>query len=447
MRLLKDLVLRTSERLGYQILHRDYFERERAAVAEDAARKIAAEKAHAAVEIARARELAQEASERAERLEAETWSDISADTQISMASSCRPLLPISPQAAWSEMPRSIAALANAIAASAAFNNEVLPYFPEYPTRSFISADARAYLYALIRSLKPARVAEIGTLFAGTSEVIARALWENGTGALHTIDPFGARRAPPVLKRWPQALRAITTFRPVNSMEFFARIALSGQRLDMVLIDGDHDYEFALFDIQMAARVLQPGGILLIDNVDQSGPFEAAGRFMSANPEWTKLENGKPLYGEPFNREGRASLPGTNLILLQAPQEFIVRAAPVSWGQKAVACSAIDGFELELGPCPHGGRLHYQAWLRAFGDSAARIEEFTAAGAISVAAAPTGQKLVHPFKAPLRSEFPRLFSDSSHTFEVELAWRSTSGAGLGLARLPQPIPAGIAVSQT
>jgi predicted O-methyltransferase YrrM len=410
MRFLKDLVLRTSERLGYVILHRDRFEQERAAAAKGAA-----------LETTGAREPA--------------------------VSPCRPLLPISPQATWAEAPQSIAALASAIASSAAFTDEVLPYFLEYPARSFISAEARAYLYALIRSLKPARVAEIGTLFAGTSEVIARALWENGTGTLHTIDPFGAGRAPSVLKRWPQALRAITTFQPINSMEFFARVALSGQRLDMVLVDGDHDYEFALFDIQMAARVLQPGGILLIDNVDQSGPFEAAGRFMSTNPEWTKLENGKPPDDEPFSREGRASLPGTNLILLQAPREFIVRAAPVSWGQKAVACSAIEGFELELGPCSCGGTLHYQAWLRAFGDSAARIEEFTVTGAINVAATPTGQKLIHPFKAPLRSEFPRMFSDSSHTFELELAWRSTSTAGLGLTRLPQPIPAGIAVSQT
>jgi hypothetical protein len=39
-------------------------------------------------------------------------------------------------------------------------------------------------------LRPKVVAEVGTLFAGTTETLARALWENGEGVVHTTDPFG-----------------------------------------------------------------------------------------------------------------------------------------------------------------------------------------------------------------------------------------------------------------
>jgi hypothetical protein len=51
---------------------------------------------------------------------------------------------------------------------------------------------------LIRTLRPQAVAEVGTLFAGTTEVMARALWENGSGVIHTADPYGADRCPEII---------------------------------------------------------------------------------------------------------------------------------------------------------------------------------------------------------------------------------------------------------
>ena len=61
----------------------------------------------------------------------------------------------------------------------------------YPPRALMSEESRAILFTLIRMLRPKVVVEIGTLFAGTTEVMARALWENGEGVIHTTDPFGA----------------------------------------------------------------------------------------------------------------------------------------------------------------------------------------------------------------------------------------------------------------
>src|SRR5258706_3140961 len=81
----------------------------------------------------------------------------------------------------------------------------------YPPRALMSEESRAILFTLIRMLRPKVVVEIGTLFAGTTEVMARALWENGEGVIHTTDPFGADRCPGIIAGWPKELRDITVY--------------------------------------------------------------------------------------------------------------------------------------------------------------------------------------------------------------------------------------------
>jgi hypothetical protein len=49
------------------------------------------------------------------------------------------------------------------------------YFSRYPGRSLMSDHSRAVLYSLVRMMRPQLIAEIGTLYAGTTEVFARAL--------------------------------------------------------------------------------------------------------------------------------------------------------------------------------------------------------------------------------------------------------------------------------
>ena len=63
-------------------------------------------------------------------------------------------------------------------------------------RGLISAASSALIYTLVRNAKPRHVVEIGTYDGGTSEVICRALHENGSGTLHTVAPFEAERAFP-----------------------------------------------------------------------------------------------------------------------------------------------------------------------------------------------------------------------------------------------------------
>src|SRR5258708_7520710 len=64
--------------------------------------------------------------------------------------------------------------------------------------ALVSPDSQALLYTLIRLLRPEIVVEIGTYKASTTEAMALAIVENGFGALHTVDPYGAEMAPKII---------------------------------------------------------------------------------------------------------------------------------------------------------------------------------------------------------------------------------------------------------
>jgi predicted O-methyltransferase YrrM len=308
------------------------------------------------------------------------------------------------------------------------------YFSDYPARSMISDNSRAVLFSLIRTLRPQIVVEVGTLFAGTTEVMARALWENGEGILHTIDPYGADRCPAIFATWPQELRNVTRFHVLNSMDFFHWADSQRLTLDLVLVDGAHDYEFALFDLQMAARLLRPGGIVVMDNAEQIGPYKASRAFIDANPAWRELGQALASYdrADPFNLT-RSSAFETSFVLLQAPTYFPVGEGPHSWGQMITTSCQLDGFILEPLPQATAGTLHYQAILRGFFRDGS-IPEAKIVDSVRLDVEGPA-KIAHEFKTPLR-----LAADAHHyTLEINLSWQADPGLSLlALAAVPAPL---------
>src|SRR5262249_38378227 len=127
--------------------------------------------------------------------------------------------------------------------------------------------------------------EIGTHRVGTTEVLARALWETGAGHLDTIDPYEGEQCPGLIAALPEPLRERITFHAVSSAEHFDLAIARGVPYDFVLVDGSHEFEFALFDLLCAARLMRPGGLVVLDNIDQAGPRFATKVFLDGNPEW------------------------------------------------------------------------------------------------------------------------------------------------------------------
>ena len=200
--------------------------------------------------------------------------------------------------------------------------------------ALVSPDSQALLYSLIRILRPATAVEIGTYKASTTEAMARAIADNRFGKLHTVDPFGAATVPNIIRRWPRELQAVTNVHLVDSMLFFAEMQKNGERADLVFVDGNHDYEFALFDIQCAARLLNPGGFLVIDNIAQPGPFFAAQDFMrrGAVQGWAECGSSLNRYrqGEMFDIH-RTTTHNTDFCILRAPQSISISDRPVTFG--------------------------------------------------------------------------------------------------------------------
>jgi predicted O-methyltransferase YrrM len=253
-------------------------------------------------------------------------------------------------------------------------------------RSLISSQSQALLYSLIRNLCPEHVFEIGAYKAGTTEAICRALHSNNRGIAHAVDPFQGEYIAEVLKFWPPELLRHVRLHIKDSMAFFGD--MEGQRIhpELVFVDGNHEYEYAAFDIACGARLLAPGGFIFVDNVSQPGPFFAAHDFLAANQGWRELGNAASHY----NREkafdtGRGTIVGTDFIVLRAPVTYGVGERPfnmerIRWGTGKVA-----GLHLKLVPPDQGGRLTVQAVLRGFG---AVLVETTSEASVQVEAGRT-----------------------------------------------------------
>jgi predicted O-methyltransferase YrrM len=241
------------------------------------------------------------------------------------------------------------------------------YFSENPAaaRSLVSGASQALLFSLVRNLAPQHVIEIGTFKGGTSEAIGRALYANGGGLLHTIGPFDSGIFLPLYRTWPEALRDRVRFYSVDSMAFFMRIQKNDIQPSLVFVDGNHDYEFALFDILAAARCVVPGGFVVIDNVSQAGPYYAATDFLASHPEWLdcaarsfQLDPTKAYDSE------RTRILNTDLIVLRAPAARVIGPRPCCFGEVILQQPVVNGVEISIATSKPG-TLYVQCVLRGF----------------------------------------------------------------------------------
>jgi predicted O-methyltransferase YrrM len=313
------------------------------------------------------------------------------------------------------------------------------YFSLYPGRSLMSDHSRAVLYSLVRMMRPQLIAEIGTLHAGTTEVFARALWQNGGGVVHSADPYGGERCPAIIGQWPEELQRHAQYHPKSSMDFFSRMVLESRTFDLLLIDGNHDYEYALFDLQMAARLVRPGGVVVMDNAEQSGPFKATRLFLAANPAWREIGSAMADYHpfKPFERE-RASLPGTSFLLLHAPGHLSIGDGPHSWGQAWIDTPQLNGLRFHVvQPCK--GVLLYQIYLRGFANANRWVKEERIEGSARIEVAHGEASIDHLLGRTLAVVSPPEYDDALFTLELDLSWQADAGSPpLSLEKLPAPI---------
>src|SRR3984885_8923077 len=215
------------------------------------------------------------------------------------------------------------------------------YFFDNPAapRSLVSSQSQALLYSLIRNLRPDHVFEIGTYKAGTTEAICRALYANGKGIAHAVDPFRGEYIAAVLKLWPPELFRHVQLHAKDSMAFF----------------GD-----------MERHNIHPA-LVFVDNVAQPGPFFAARDFLAANPDWRELGTAATGYDrdKAFDHR-RSTIVDTDFMVLRAPVVHGVGERPFTPGRTRWNSHRVVGPRLKLVPPPQRGRLTVQVVLRGFG---------------------------------------------------------------------------------
>ena len=236
----------------------------------------------------------------------------------------------------------------------------------YWQKSITDHDGVALLYELVRVIRPSIVVEIGTFEGRTARAIAGALLRNGSGIIHTVGPFDRDRFLPLFECWPEDIKRHARYHALSSMDFYIQADQQRMRFDLVFVDGNHDYEFALFDIQAAATRMMPGGVVVIDNISQAGPYYAAVDFLRARPEWADCGTPRTSISlRPYDRE-RANVPGTDFMILQGPSAYHVGARPVSFNISEWDRNSISGVKLMLS-VHTTGTVHAQCILRGFGD--------------------------------------------------------------------------------
>lgn len=303
---------------------------------------------------------------------------------------------------------------------------VTTFFSDNPvtTRSLVSPQAQALLFCLIRNLRPDHVFEIGCFQAGTTEAVCRALHANGSGMAHTVDPFCGEQIKAVFKCWPPELLRRVQLYATDSMPFYWEQEQRRIKPGLVFVDGNHQYEYALFDIGCAARAVTPAGFIVVDNIAQAGPFFAARDFLATNPGWRELGSSIREYNrdKAFDPH-RTTIVNTDFMVLRAPTHLRLNERPVNFGVMPWQQSSVAGIHLKFLPPDQPGMLNVQAVLRGFG---AQLAETL--GETTAEVAPNTEELSLTFTpaAQLTGQY------TSFTVEPWLIWR-----GPGQLRLVGP----------
>lgn len=300
---------------------------------------------------------------------------------------------------WSKVDLKNPQWQQSLVASAEYKSAVQLFSREASwSQSLVSWEGLALLYSLVRSQRPETVVEIGSFKGWTAQVLARALHANGRGTVHTVGPFDTERFLPLYDQWPDELKQRCKFHPLMSMDFFVHCEHERMRFDIVFVDGNHDYEYAMFDIQSAARCMNPGGCIIVDNISQSGPYYAVLDFLAQQPEWDDCgTRPKPLTNRPFDAQ-RSTVYNTDFVILRAPEHFSVGDRAVTFGEMPWKAAPVNGIELTVAASDCRGVLHSQCVLRGFGQNDA--QEIAAAGSIDITTV-TGKTRI-AFTKPLQA---------------------------------------------
>ena len=149
----------------------------------------------------------------------------------------------------------------------------------------LSWDAARSLHDLVVARRPAACLEVGVGQGASTLSILQALDSIGSGTLVAID---RNPEPPGLLR-VEAAGVAERLHFLSRPSYLALPGLveDGARFQLAFIDGRHLFDYLLVDLFFTDLVLDPGGLVVLDDVDRP-ELERAARFFETNRAYERL---------------------------------------------------------------------------------------------------------------------------------------------------------------
>jgi predicted O-methyltransferase YrrM len=148
------------------------------------------------------------------------------------------------------------------------------------------------LYELVAAARPTDVLEIGMGSGTSTVVILSALFAESaaTGSrLTSIDPFQTANFNGAGQQTIRTIGYAGRHRLIEEADYVALPELlgTGERFDVVLIDGYHSFDYTLLDIFYADLLLRPNGVLVVHDSSWPAVFKAL-RFVETHKGYRRL---------------------------------------------------------------------------------------------------------------------------------------------------------------
>lgn len=134
----------------------------------------------------------------------------------------------------------------------------------------------ALLHYLVRAQGCVRVLETGTARGVSAACLASAVAHRAGGRVVTLDPSPHADAPELWAALPPEMRARIEHRAADSLAGMAAAVEAGELYEAALLDTLHTEEHVWAEFRLAARLVCPGGLILIHDATYAhGTVEAA----------------------------------------------------------------------------------------------------------------------------------------------------------------------------
>jgi predicted O-methyltransferase YrrM len=142
--------------------------------------------------------------------------------------------------------------------------------PDLPLHSHMDQQEGRLIDHVFRTVLPDVSLEIGCAFGVSTLYVCDALSANGKPATHiVIDPFqhAQWRGIGIKNVFAAGYGHFVDFRQQKSEFALPMLAAAGTRVQAAIIDGNHKFDHALVDFFYVNRMLDVGGIVILDDAD------------------------------------------------------------------------------------------------------------------------------------------------------------------------------------